>query len=157
MEFLGFHTTSILNGSCKAAIRKILPPQEQLKMLLRGFVENCKDLEANQVYIAALNEDGLEIESIQYPSLMDTEHYYENIIRYCIPTLHLQDKFNSDGIISLCLLKDPDLLLAVQPISKEISVVLVTDITDVNKIRIIMEKLNETLRHLDNIINIYFT
>ncbi len=156
IEFLGFHTTSIMDNSCKAAIRKILPPQEQLKRILRGFVDNCKDLKADQVYIAALNEDGLEIESIQFPSMMDTEHYYENIIRYCVPTLNLQEKFKSNSIISLCLLKEPDLLLAVQPISKEISVVVVTDITDLNKLRIVMERLNETLRHVNNIINIYF-
>lgn len=157
IEFLGFHTSSILDNSCKTAIRKILPPQEQLKKILLKFIENCKDLKANQVYIAALNEDGLEVESIQYPYLLNTESYYENIIRYCLPTLNLKKKFKSTGLINLCLLKEPDLLLVVQPITEELSIVLVTDITEIKKIRIIIEELGKTLQMIDNVINIYYS
>lgn len=157
MEFLGFHTSSILDNSCRTAIRKILPPQEQLKKILMKFVENCKDLKANQVYIAALNEDGLEIESIQYPYLLNIETYYENIIRYCLPTLNLKKKFKSNGLINLCLLKEPDLLLVVQPLTEELSLILVTDISDIKKIRIIIEELNKTLQIMDSIINIYYS
>ncbi|MHA1385435.1 MAG: hypothetical protein ACTSR3_16905 [Candidatus Helarchaeota archaeon] len=156
IHFLGFHETSILDNSCKNAIRKLIPPQTQLRKILNFLVENCKYLSANQVYATVLNEDGLEIESIQYPYLQDTEVFYDSIIRYFLPTLKLKQRFNSNGILDICQLKNPDVLFVVQPLSEEITLALVTDITEIDKIKGLLEKMDETLSIMDNLINIYY-
>ena len=85
IEFLGFHKSSCKDPTCRTAVRLSLPRQEQLQSILSDFSENCRELGAKQVYITALNEDGLEIESTQYPKDMDTTIYYENVIRHCYP------------------------------------------------------------------------
>jgi GTPase SAR1 family protein len=157
IKFLGFETSSVLDNSCKIAIRKVLPRQEQLQRLLSAFISKCKLLGANKVYISALNQDGLEYAALQHPYLMNTEPLYEYVIKYCYPALNLRNELESEDIISLHVLHNPDYLIMIKPLTEELSLSLVTDIIDVEKVRLLTKEMDETLKNIGNLIEIYYS
>jgi len=153
IKFLGFQTSSILDTSCKAAIRRIIPAYTQIKKILQRFVAKCRQYEANQIYITLLNEDGLEIDSLYYPFSLDAESYFESVMRYFLPTLDLQDRYRSARLLNFCLMEDPDLCLAIQSLSRKISMAIATDLNDINLVR---NMLDDTTHSMGKLFKIYY-